>query len=101
MASSYELITRIQEHLGTVCDRDLAERIYTELRADDRIYWDNVRGLVLRDDVDLFAVAVGVLGAGMAQPTGPVALPPAIGGALDAAPIKPLWSPGRLPDALL
>jgi hypothetical protein len=50
---------------ATDTDREHAERIYEELRADDRIYFDDSvgldrQGLVIRDDVDLLAVAAAI-----------------------------------------
>lgn len=57
------IINLIIDATGT--DRDNAERIYEQLRADDRIYFnDSVgldrQGLVIRDDVDLMAVAAEI-----------------------------------------
>lgn len=57
------IINLIIDATGT--DRDHAKRIYEQLRADDRIYFnDSVgldrQGLVIRDDVDLMAVAAEI-----------------------------------------
>lgn len=57
------IINQIIDFTGT--ERDHAERIYEELRADDRIYFDDSvgldrQGLVIREDVDLMAVAAEI-----------------------------------------
>ena len=57
------IINQIIDATGT--DRDHAERIYEELRADDRIHFDDSvgldrQGLVIREGVDLLAVATEI-----------------------------------------
>lgn len=54
------IINTILDLVGPECDRDLAERIFEELRHDDRIYYTDADGLVLRDDVDLVEVALSL-----------------------------------------
>ncbi|GEM_PF-4068945 len=59
----YGIINQIIDATNT--DRDHAERIYEELRADDRIFFDDSvgldrQGLVIREDVDLLAVAADI-----------------------------------------
>jgi hypothetical protein len=61
-----DIINQIQDALGAEGSRELAEQIYDELRADDRIYFNDSagldrQGLVIRDGVDLVAVAAQVL----------------------------------------
>lgn len=51
------IVNTLIDHLGSDGSRELAEALFDELRADDRIYWDDSLGLVLRDDVDLIAEA--------------------------------------------
>lgn len=52
------IVNSIQDLLGPEGSREIAEGLFDVLRADDRIYWDDARGLVLRDDVDLAEAAV-------------------------------------------
>jgi hypothetical protein len=57
------IINQIIDYTKT--DREHAEQIYEHLRADNRIYFDDSvgldrQGLVIRDDVDLLAVAAEV-----------------------------------------
>lgn len=54
------IVNQIQDLIGPAGSRELAERLFDELRSDERIYWDDARGLVLRDDVDLAAVAAEI-----------------------------------------
>lgn len=51
------LVNRIVEVLGSVCDRDLAERLFDRLRADELIGHCEKNGLFLYDDVDLVGAA--------------------------------------------
>ena len=51
------LVNQIQDLLGGEGSAELANAVFNELRSDDRIYWDDQRGLVLRDDVDVVDVA--------------------------------------------
>lgn len=58
-----DIVNQIIDYTGT--DREHAERIFDELRADDRIYFDGSvsldrQGLVIRDGVDLMAAAAEV-----------------------------------------
>lgn len=58
------IIGQIIDYAGV--DREHAERIYEALRADDRVYYDDSagldrQGLVIRDDVDLLAVAAEIV----------------------------------------
>lgn len=55
-----DIVGQIQSLLGSEGSRELAEQIFDVLRADDRIYYTDLHGLVLRDDVDLIAVAAGI-----------------------------------------
>lgn len=62
-ASRNEMIYNIMSAIGSDCDRDLAERVFENLRADGRIYFDDTvsadrQGFRLRDDVDLLAAAI-------------------------------------------
>lgn len=54
------IVNQIQDALGSEGSRELAERVFDELRADDRIYYDDQRGLVLRADVDVIEVAAAL-----------------------------------------
>jgi hypothetical protein len=56
------MLTEIQEALGSACTREDAERVYTSLRNDERIYYaDDQQGLALRAGVNLLAAASQVL----------------------------------------
>ena len=55
------IINTIQDNLGADGSHELAEQVFDLLRADDRIYWDDSRGLVIRDDVSVFDVAAGLI----------------------------------------
>lgn len=52
------MISYLQDLLGSEGSREIAASLFDVLRADDRIYWNNQGGLVLRDDVDPAEVAV-------------------------------------------
>lgn len=54
------IVNQIQDALGSEGSRELAERVFDELRADDRIYYADQRGLVLRADVDVIEVAAAL-----------------------------------------
>ena len=51
------VINQIQDGLGSEGSRELAERVFDVLRADNRISYDHAVGLVLDPGVDLIAVA--------------------------------------------
>lgn len=56
------LVNRILEILGSFCDRDLAERVFEKLRAEELIGYSEQIGLFLYDDVDLEGVATQLSG---------------------------------------
>lgn len=61
MYTRKNIVNQIQTALGASGSTDLAEKIFDTLRADDRVYYDPyAKGLLLRDDVDLLAVAAEV-----------------------------------------
>lgn len=60
MSDRNNIVNQIQDALGSEGSRELAERVFDELRADDRIYYDDQRGLVLRADVDVIEVAAAL-----------------------------------------
>lgn len=58
------IINEIQDLLGSDGSRELAEKMFDVMRADDRVYYaGDYEGLVLREDVDLIEVANEVLDA--------------------------------------
>lgn len=58
MNSKNDIINQIQDHLGSEGSEDLAEKMYEAMRADNRIFYDgDYKGLQIREDVDLLAVA--------------------------------------------
>lgn len=64
MNDKHAIINQIEDALGSEGSHELAERMYDAMRADDRIFYaGNYEGLVIRDDVDLLAVAAEVLNA--------------------------------------
>lgn len=68
------IVNQIQDGLGDGGSRELAERIFAVLRSDDRIYYTDARGLVLRDEVDLIAVAAEMAATYRAAYVGDVVL---------------------------
>lgn len=55
------MINQLLDLLGPEADRELAERVYDELRADERIYYTDAGGLQLAEGVDLIEVAAGLM----------------------------------------
>ena len=55
------IINEIQDRLGSEGSRELAERVFSVLRADNRISVDDPHGLVLDPAVDLIAVAAELI----------------------------------------
>jgi hypothetical protein len=55
------LLDQLADLLGDGADDEIVDRVYETLRADDRIYYDDLHGLTLRDDVDVMAVAEQIL----------------------------------------
>ena len=55
------IINEIENLLGSEGTRELAERVFADLRADNRISYDDPHGLVLDPAVDLVAVAAGFI----------------------------------------
>lgn len=51
------IISQIQDALGSEGSRELAERVFDILRADDRIVYDDIVGLQIVENVDLIDVA--------------------------------------------
>lgn len=56
------LVNRILAILGSFCDRELAERVFEKLRAEQLIGYSEQVGLFLYDDVDLAGVAAQLSG---------------------------------------
>jgi hypothetical protein len=55
------IINQILDLTGPECSRELAEKMFDAMRADDRVFYANDNdGLMIRDDVDLTAVALEV-----------------------------------------
>lgn len=54
------VINQIQDGLGSEGSRELAEQMFAAMRVDGRIIYDDLRGLQIRDGVDLIEVAVEV-----------------------------------------
>lgn len=52
-----DVVNHIQDRLGDAGSREIAEQVFDILRASNRVYWSDVNGLTIRDDVDLIAVA--------------------------------------------
>ena len=61
MQDRNNIVNQIQDGLGAEGSRELAEQVFDVLRADGSIYYTDADGLVLRDDVDLIAVAADLL----------------------------------------
>lgn len=61
MNSRNDIINQIQDLLGSEGSREIAEQVFDALRADDRIAYDDERGLFIRDGVDLVDVAAELL----------------------------------------
>lgn len=62
MNNRNDIVNQIMDGLASEGDIELAEQMFDAMRADDRIYWDgDYRGLVIRDDVDIIAVAEEIL----------------------------------------
>lgn len=57
------LICEIENALGSEGSRDLAERVYDELRWRDLISYDSLYGLVVADGVDLMKIVADLDGA--------------------------------------
>jgi hypothetical protein len=58
-----DLINTLQDLLGPEGSRELAEQVFDVLRADDRIAYTDLHGLVLAEGVDVAAVAAEILAA--------------------------------------
>jgi len=55
------IINQIQDALGPEGSRELADKMFDAMRADDRVYYaSDYEGLRLREGVDLIAVAIEV-----------------------------------------
>lgn len=61
------LICEIENALGSEGSRDLAERVYDELRRLDLISYDSLYGLVVADGVDLMKIVEDLDSADVAQ----------------------------------
>ena len=57
MQDRNNIVNTLMDMLGPDGSRELAEALFDELRADGRIYWDDARGLVISNDIDLIAEA--------------------------------------------
>ncbi|BEV15161.1 hypothetical protein HBDW_19490 [Herbaspirillum sp. DW155] len=61
MNTKTNIVNQIRDLLGGEGSLELAEKMFDAMRADDRIYYaGDYEGLVIREDVDLIAVAVEV-----------------------------------------
>ena len=56
-----DIINQILDALGAEGSRELAEQIFDLLRVDGRISYDDRRGLIIDDDVDLIGEAAAVM----------------------------------------
>lgn len=57
MADRNDIINQIQGMLGSEGSREIADHVFDVLRSDDRIAYDDIRGLFIREGVDLIGVA--------------------------------------------
>lgn len=61
MSDRNDIINQIQDLLGSEGSREIAEQVFESLRSDERIAYDDDRGLFIRDGVDLVDVAAELL----------------------------------------